>query len=212
MKKQLLAVLAVAGAFLLPAAAAEAANGRTTGDVNMRAGPSTSYPRIVVLQRGTPVTIHGCLQGRSWCDVSAYRERGWVSSRYLDIFYNQRRVYVPERPAYVPPTITFGFGYWDRHYSDRSWYRDRRWRDRDDWRDRDGRHDRDDWRRDRRDRYERRGDWDDDRRDRDRDRDRYSDRDRDRDRVRSDGDRIEERVMRGARVCDADDRACIELR
>jgi uncharacterized protein YraI len=141
-----LGALAIAAAFLLPASAAEAAAGRTTGDVNMRAGPSTEYPRILVLARGTPVTIHGCLQGRSWCDVSAYRERGWVSSRYLDVFYDQRRVYVPHRPAKAAPTITFSFGYWDRHYSHRPWYSDRRWRDRDrgwdrrDWR-RDGRRD-----------------------------------------------------------------------
>lgn len=154
MKKRLLSVLAVAGAFLLPAAAAEAASGRTTGDVNMRAGPSTKYPRITVLQRGTPVTVHGCLQGRSWCDVSAYRNRGWVSSRYLDIFYD-RHVYVPQRPIIIPPTISFSFGYWDRHYSDRPWYHDRHWRDRyhDDWRDR---------RRDRRDRWEDHGRYYDD--------------------------------------------------
>lgn len=128
MRNWIVAAVAALGALLAPAAA-EAANGYTTGNVNMRAGPGVQYPRILVLPAGAPVTIYGCLQGYSWCDVAAYHERGWVSSRYLDSFYDDRRVYVPYQPRVRLPIISFEFGYWDRWYSNRPWYRDRRWRD-----------------------------------------------------------------------------------
>lgn len=177
--KTFLAAAALLVAALAPSAAEAAAAARVTGDVNLRAGPSTSYPRILVVPEGARVTVHGCLQNRSWCDVEAFGERGWLSSRYISIFY-QDRVY-RTRPQVVVPGVTFGFGYWDRWYADRPFYRDRdRWWGRDgrdddrrdyrrDW-DRDGRRDRDrDW-----DRRER-GDWD--RRDGDRDRSDWTRRD-----------------------------------
>ena len=54
MVRMLLAALAVAGAFLVPSAPASAqSSGYTTDDVNMRAGPSTEYPRIIVLPART---------------------------------------------------------------------------------------------------------------------------------------------------------------
>jgi uncharacterized protein YraI len=130
MRKLVMALVALVGGLLLPAAA-EAADGFTTGDVNMRAGPGTQYPRIMVLPRGAPVEIYGCLRGYSWCDVGYYRERGWVSSRYLSVFYDDRRVYVPYRPRVTVPYLTFEFNYWDRWYNDRPWYREwrRKYRD-----------------------------------------------------------------------------------
>jgi uncharacterized protein YraI len=131
MRRFLVALAALAGALLMPAAA-EAADGYTTGSVNMRAGPGTQYPRIMVLPRGAPVEVYGCLRGYSWCDVGYYRERGWVSSRYLSVFYDDRQVYVPYRPRVAVPYLTFEFGYWDRWYYDRPWYREWRRKDRND--------------------------------------------------------------------------------
>jgi uncharacterized protein YraI len=128
MKKLVMAALAGLGALLLPAAANAAAGGYTTADVNMRAGPSTEYPRIVVLPRGAAVDVHGCVRGYTWCDVSFYHERGWVSSRYLDIFYDDQRVYVPYTPRARVPVITFDFGYWDSWYTHYPWYSEYRYR------------------------------------------------------------------------------------
>lgn len=176
MKSYLFAALVGLGLLAAPAVAS-AAPGITTGDVNLRAGPGTNYPRLGVVRRGTEVEIHGCLRGYSWCDISVGYERGWMSSRYIDRFYDDRNVYVPQPRAYRPPVVTFGFGYWDRHYRDRDFYR---YRDRD-FRDRD-------WSRDR--------DW----RDRDRDRDRdWRDRDRDRERDRERAERERERERERAR-------------
>lgn len=107
-----------------------AQNAYTTANVNMRAGPGTDYPVVVTLPNGAVVDVHGCLSGWSWCDTSWRGNRGWVSGRYLQMIYQNRRVYLPElAPRIGIPVITFQFGnYWDRWYRDRSWYRDRdRW-------------------------------------------------------------------------------------
>ncbi len=74
-----------------------------------------------MLPEGAPVEVYGCLAGYSWCDVSSYGDRGWVSSRYISIFYDgPNYVY---RPRYVVPSVSFSFDYWDRWYYDRPWYR-----------------------------------------------------------------------------------------
>lgn len=132
----------------LPALAA-AAPAYSTANVNMRSGPSTQYPPVLVIPAGSRVDIQGCMQSANWCDVAYAGYRGWVSGSYLQTTYSQRRVYVdPQyyRPLGIP-TITFSIGnYWDRHYRDRDFYRDRdRWRD-GEYRPRPRRDD-DDWRR-----------------------------------------------------------------
>ncbi|WP_337270617.1 SH3 domain-containing protein [Oryzifoliimicrobium ureilyticus] len=201
MLKRTLLKIAAAGALLLAPAIAEAAEGFATANVNMRAGPSTAYPAVVVIPVGAPLDIHGCLAEVPWCDVSFYGGRGWVAGRYVQVAYRQRRVYVgPEyyRPLGIP-TIQFSVGnYWDRYYRDRDFYRERdRWRrspPRPDWDGPPPRFDRDapppNWDRD----DSRRRDWDRNRDrdprdwDRDGDRRRQWERDRDLDRDR-DGDR-----------------------
>ncbi len=104
-----------------------------TTDLNMRAGPSTSFPVVDVVPGSTPVDIHGCVAGYSWCDVSADGNRGWVYSGYLS--YAARGSYVP-LVEYVSeidvPIISFSVGsYWDTYYRGRPWYGERsRWGDR----------------------------------------------------------------------------------
>ena len=134
-----IAALAVsAGA--LPAVA-EAAAAFSTANVNMRSGPSTRYPAVIVVPAGSRVDIRGCMSSANWCDVAFAGYRGWVSGSYLQTTYSQRRVSVgPQyyRPLGIP-TVTFSIGrYWDDHYRGRPFYRDRdRWRDGDDRRDAD---------------------------------------------------------------------------
>ncbi|KQV37325.1 hypothetical protein ASE23_01360 [Rhizobium sp. Root73] len=138
MKSALMAIAATAAAFLLPAAA-QAAEGFATANVNMRSGPSTRYPAVTVIPVGTPVEIHGCLADTPWCDVSFYNGRGWVAGRYVQAQYQQRRVYV--EPDYYGtlgiPLVTFEIGnYWDRYYRNRDFYRERDYYRRDRDRDR----------------------------------------------------------------------------
>lgn len=129
MKRRLLAMAALVASLLLPAAA-EAANAYATGNVNMRAGPGTAYPKITTVQRGDAIDVYGCVAGWSWCDVGWRGARGWVSGNYIEMIYAQQRV---ELPRYAPrigvPVITFGIeSYWDRWYVNRPFYREReRW-------------------------------------------------------------------------------------
>ncbi|WP_454289280.1 SH3 domain-containing protein [Rhizobium arsenicireducens] len=141
--------LAALFAAALPGLAA-AATAYATANVNMRSGPSTQYPPVLVIPVGSRVNIQGCMQSANWCDVAYAGYRGWVSGSYLQTTYSQRRVYVdPQyyRPLGIP-MITFSIGsYWDRHYRDRDFYRDRdRWRD-GNYRPRPPRTDDRDWRR-----------------------------------------------------------------
>ncbi|WP_049731242.1 SH3 domain-containing protein [Rhizobium ecuadorense] len=196
--KNLFAKIAVAGLFMLTPVIAQAAEGYSTANVNMRAGPSTRYPAVAVIPAGSSVEIRGCLSDLNWCDVEFYGGRGWVSGQYVQALYQQRRIYVgPQyyRPLGIP-VIRFSVdNYWDRYYRNRDFYRERdRWsrgpdyyyRDRDN-RDRD--RDRDNRDRDNRDRDGRDRDrnWRDGDRNRDGDRD-WRDRDRDRDWRNRNGD------------------------
>lgn len=178
--KNLFVKIAAAGLLMLAPAIAQAAEGYSTANVNMRAGPSTRYPAVAVIPAGSSVEIRGCLSDVNWCDVEFYGGRGWVSGQYVQALYQQRRIYVgPQyyRPLGIP-VIRFSVdNYWDRYYRNRDFYRERdRWsrgpdyyyRDRDN-RDRDNR-DRDrDWRDRNRDRNWREQDRDRDWRDGDRD-------------------------------------------
>lgn len=136
MKNAFLRVAAICAALAVPAAA-WAAEGFATANVNMRSGPSTRYPAVTLIPAGESVEIHGCLADRPWCDVSFYGGRGWVAGQYVQAAYRSRRVYVePEyyRPLGIP-TIVFEFDrYWDRNYRGRDFYRDRdRWRGNPQW-------------------------------------------------------------------------------
>ncbi len=170
----LAALFTVAGTSL-----ASAQEAFTTGDINMRAGPSTRFPVVETIPEGRPVVIHGCLANFDWCDVSWRRERGWVFSEYLEYVYAQRPVEFYEyRRRVGVPVISFSFGYWDRYYRNRPWFDE--W---DYWGD-DRRRDR--VRNDRRDRR-------DDDRDNVADRDRRDDDNRNRARLREDDNRNQAR-------------------
>ncbi|MGG7519248.1 SH3 domain-containing protein [Allorhizobium undicola] len=126
-----LAALAGMAALSAPVAA-EAAQAFATANVNLRAGPSTQYPPVLVVPTGNRVEIFGCLSSANWCDVGYSGYRGWISGSYLQTTYSQRRIYVdPDyyRPLGIP-TVTFSVGsYWDRYYRGRDFYRERdRWR------------------------------------------------------------------------------------
>lgn len=212
MLKSLLSIAALTAAATVAApAVASASPAQVTANVNLRAGPGTQYYPVVVLPAGAPVELYGCLQSYTWCDVAYGRDRGWVSSRYLSTFYSGP-VYRP-RPYRSVPYLTFNFGYWDNHYTDRPWYRNRPrsdwdrgpdWgRDRPDW-DRP----RTDWNRPRSDWDRPRSDWDQPRSDGDRDRQR-TDWNRDRDDNRNRDRRRDARPIQPG--CQPDEPDCVSI-
>ncbi|WP_230530483.1 SH3 domain-containing protein [Microvirga roseola] len=128
MLKKIVAIAAVAAGLVLPGSALAAPLAFTTTDLNIRTGPAASYQRFDTIPEGGRVTVHGCLTGYNWCDVTWAGERGWVSGNYL--------AYAGERYARQPiPSVAFSIGvpvigfdpgiYHRRYYVDRPWYRDR---------------------------------------------------------------------------------------
>lgn len=126
-----LKLISVVAGLTLMGAAAEAAPGFSTANVNMRTGPDIDFPAVDVIPEGEPVDIRGCLRDESWCDVIWEGNRGWVFSEYLA--FEQRGEYLPlpdvGLSVFRIPIITFtARDYWDRHYVGRPWYRERtRW-------------------------------------------------------------------------------------
>lgn len=160
--KRFFTPIAAGGLLALVAAptAAIAQDAIVTIDLNMRAGPSTAFPVVDVLPDQTPVDVHGCIAGYSWCDVSADDNRGWVSAVYLSFAAEGSYLPIVEYVSeYEVPIVSFSVGnYWDSYYRSRPWYGERsRWRNRWEANWRDMQHDRRDLRVDRReDRLDRR--------------------------------------------------------
>jgi len=106
---------------------ASAAQGWVVADISLQAGPDTAYPSLVELRAGTPVSIHGCIDGWTWCDVSVGDDAGWVPGTFLEEDYGGQRVVVVDYgPRIGIPVVAFSLGvYWDRHYHNRPFYAQR---------------------------------------------------------------------------------------
>lgn len=118
-------ILAAAAVLLaLGGSAVAQQRGFVTTDVNLRAGPGTAYPVVVILEGGTPLGIYGCIDDYSWCDVDWRGNRGWIAAQYLGYEYRGRRVdFYEYAPTIGVPIVAFSFGdYWGRNYRGRSWY------------------------------------------------------------------------------------------
>lgn len=52
-------------------------------DLNLRAGPGTTYEIVSVIPATNSVTVDGCLEASNWCRVSHEGINGWASGAYL---------------------------------------------------------------------------------------------------------------------------------
>lgn len=124
-------IAAVAAIVTMGTAAAHAAPGYVTANVNLRTGPDIDFPRVAVIPEGEPIEIRGCLRDESWCDVRWGPDRGWVYSEYLSFDYRGEMVPLPDvgLSVFSIPVIAFiASDYWGRYYVGRPWYNDRaRW-------------------------------------------------------------------------------------
>jgi uncharacterized protein YraI len=107
-----LALLLLAG-LSLPASAQLDTTVRAT---NMRAGPDDAFPVVMRMPGSSNLSVVGCIESRTWCDVQAGRTRGWVREADLR----------PSSRLRSAPTVTFSVAdYWDTHYRRRAWYASR---------------------------------------------------------------------------------------
>jgi len=116
---------ALVAALLLAPTAALAAPGIVTVSTGLRAGPGSGFPTVDRIPEGARVSIHGCLRGNAWCDVSFSDDRGWVSSQYLEYLYRNHYVYLPDYVDEIDvPVVPFVLSsYWSSYYEGRPWYR-----------------------------------------------------------------------------------------
>ncbi|NBN62453.1 hypothetical protein GWI72_07510 [Microvirga tunisiensis] len=84
---------------LLGSGAALAWTAQSTADLNMRTGPGTAYPPILVIPRGALVEVGAC---NSWCSVFYAGYRGFVSGRFLAPVSGG---YLPPPAVIVPPPV-----------------------------------------------------------------------------------------------------------
>ncbi|MEQ1408263.1 SH3 domain-containing protein [Neorhizobium sp. Rsf11] len=122
MFRKLLFALAMLAGMSSVAAAATAAV--ATGNVNLRAGPSTAYPVVTVVPVGARITTYGCVAGYSWCDISLGVYRGWVSANYIQVVYRGAPVVLTPVVAPRIGIVVVGYNraYWDRYYVRYPWY------------------------------------------------------------------------------------------
>ena len=105
-------------------------NGYPVTNVNLRAGPGTYYPALLVVPARAPIRILGCLGDYTWCDVLFQGNRGWMRSIYLQGWYRSNYYSLGDyAPRLGYAVVSFNIGrYWDANYRDRPFYRDRgRW-------------------------------------------------------------------------------------
>jgi uncharacterized protein YraI len=98
--------------------------------VDVYAGPAPDYPLVAQLPAGFQLTVMGCLDDYSWCDVAAPGLRGWVYGAYLSYPYDGATVPVMTYGIQLGlPIVAFSIGpYWSNYYRGRPWYHDQaRW-------------------------------------------------------------------------------------
>ena len=85
------------------------------------------FPVVTAISANSSVDIHGCLDGMTWCDVSAAGTRGWVSASYLAHDMDGQRMVLPEASVRIEvPTVQYDTAtYWDDHYRDQAFYAER---------------------------------------------------------------------------------------
>jgi uncharacterized protein YraI len=97
----------LAGALALPAAAL-AQTATVVTDLNLRIGPGPTYEIVTVAPGNEIVTIHGCNEAMTWCEVSFADQTGWAYAEYLAYEVDEEPMIVPEAATRVEiPTRTY---------------------------------------------------------------------------------------------------------
>jgi uncharacterized protein YraI len=94
-------------------------------ELSIRAGPGPGYPIVAVLPANASITVIGCIDGLSWCDVAYGQIRGWACADY--VVY--QGLPIPQVIQAPPPVVVFNAeDYWTTNYRDRPFFAERdRW-------------------------------------------------------------------------------------
>jgi len=123
-----LALVAAAGSMIaVTPSVAQGSQAIVSANLNMRAGPNTNYPVVMVVPVQSSITLLGCLNGVTWCEGVYQGYHGWMNARYLQVYDGGRYAFVSDyaRVATVP-SLTFNFSvYWDNYYRNQPFYAQR---------------------------------------------------------------------------------------
>ena len=119
-----LVLLALAVASMAPSTARAATPSVATSNVNLRAGPATSYPVVTVVPAGAQIVTYGCISSYAWCDIGYGTARGWVSASYITATGPSGGVVVSAATAAAVGITVVGFSkaYWNSYYTAYPWY------------------------------------------------------------------------------------------
>jgi len=129
-----LAAALFASSLLLPSQAfAQVATGTATvvTDLNLRVGPGPGYLVLTTIPANTAISVYGCVQDLSWCDVEWDGSRGWVYSAYLTYSGTVAAPLPAPMPLTevtvgLPPIVTYdGEAYFTQHYQTQTFYNNR---------------------------------------------------------------------------------------
>jgi uncharacterized protein YraI len=105
--RSLVAITAAGLMVAMPALAQVAATAAT--DLNLRSGPGGDQSVVGVIPSGAAVTVDGCLDASSWCQVTFEGTQGWAYGDYLTATAADQPdpvVVYAEREALQVPVIT----------------------------------------------------------------------------------------------------------
>lgn len=125
----------LAGTILLPSSAlAQAAMTGTATvvtDLNLRVGPGPGYYVVTTIPTASSITVYGCVQDLSWCDVDWNGTRGWVYATYISYGGTVAAplaapMPLPQVTAGLPPVVTYdGEAYFTQNYQTQPFYNNR---------------------------------------------------------------------------------------
>ncbi|OAJ61722.1 hypothetical protein A6V36_23525 [Paraburkholderia ginsengiterrae] len=98
----------------------------TNAPVDVYAGPAPDYPVVAEVPEGVSLSVMGCVEGYTWCDVAAPDLRGWVYGGSLSYPYQGANVPVMTYGVQIGlPVVVFSIdSYWGHYYRGRPWYHD----------------------------------------------------------------------------------------
>lgn len=79
-----------------------------TTDLNVRAGPGSTYPVVGVIPADGSATLSGCTEAGSWCQVTVDGTQGWAFAEYLTTDVEGETVTIVTRRTEIGvPTVVY---------------------------------------------------------------------------------------------------------